>query len=497
MTEHDAAQNTTLIAARQIYDAEADAFVERTTEQQRRAVELLENIAGAEITQSINLAEFADGKHYLDLGFSSMKAFAGAMMPDVSYATTKRRLQIGRKFRPVLAAAEGSPVSLMETQRNGANEESKGSPVSLLDDPTLENSLISQVGTLGMRKLLALTRLDDTRFEEVVRDGTLVMHNDQTYTLDDLKRMKTDQMEELVRQHRTERKAYQTRAMRLEEENRKLKSEQKAERDQVEAAREQLEKAGEMERLYGPARRDFEGALALLQEADEHIMRFRKAIMNIDLPEDLSGTLQNKLVAVLREANAAASDARLLHADAIAEASDAIALETDWDPEMGDAWADIEADNAPAADRHAVSVTINGVAYEPWTATLEATGPDDLTRLLEENADQLPLDVTPDDVRAWAESVWGSLCALPEKARFCDILSQAGITVERAANLDHDEDAADYLLFEAGWEHETRTNSDGFSESRFANPIENLSTMWCQTYDQAVEHAMTLSRKAP
>ena len=245
----------------------------------------------------------------------------------------------------------------------------------------------------------------------------------------------------------------------------------------------------------------------MLTIADDHLIGLRQALMNVGPRIEDHRALAGKLQRVVSGLFDLANEARLYHAAALEQATDSAAL---WgmdavisdilDEEYVDETTDeviTGADNAPAADRHAVSVTINGVAYEPWTATLEATGPDDLTRLLEENADQLPLDVTPDDVRAWAESVWGSLCALPEKARFCDILSQAGITVERAANLDHDEDAADYLLFEAGWEHETRTNSDGFSESRFANPIENLSTMWCQTYDQAVEHAMTLSRKAP
>lgn len=297
----------------QVYSADQDKMVRRTPEQRQKANQLMRMVEMATLVKAVALARIADGEHYLDFGCTNFKEFAEAHLP-FGYRQAKKYLNIGRKFAPLLPEFEGAD----------------GQSNALLPANTPESEELERVGSMPIDRLRKLTTLDDDHFEDVVREGQLVMPDGETsYTLEELKDMKTRQYAELVEQARMDKQAYQARIQQLEEENKKLESEREADQEMVEDAEKRLDEARDLERLYGPAKRTYEANDKGLEDTDHHIRKVRQHLMNLELTPDSAQGHLNKLLELVRELNAIVIDARSYHAEAIRAAEDTIEMDVD------------------------------------------------------------------------------------------------------------------------------------------------------------------------
>ncbi len=136
-----------------VYDAEKGEFVKIDPERQRVAMALQQRMDVATLVTAVALKKIVDEKYFLELGYSSMKEYANTALP-FRPSSAKKYLQIGRKFADMLPDGWG-----------------EGERVPLLEDSSEENA--SKLSSLGVRKLLELTRVDDADFSEVVSEGVV------------------------------------------------------------------------------------------------------------------------------------------------------------------------------------------------------------------------------------------------------------------------------------------------------------------------------------
>lgn len=435
---------TSLTLANQVYDAETGALVRRSEDDAAQARHLHRMVEMATLVKAVALARIADGKHFLDLGYGSMKEYAEDL-PD-GYRNVKRYIQVGRRFAdmvPGLVAPKGTPVSLLEAksaksaQNEGSNcNENMNGAWAEGDDEGLAEGLEG----LGLRKLLALTRLDEPAFEETVRHGQFRGADGAVYTVEDLTMMKSRQIDALIQEHRAERKAFQGRTTRQEEEIKKLKAERKADEEAVEAAALRRKEALDMEALYGKVRSDFDGVQRLLGLFNEYLSRARQALMQIDLDAGGPDSLRLQLHDAIAQAVLLADDARSYHGEVLGSVGNGAADALHQDRLIEEVFRDF---GEPAG----------GVA-----------------------------GARPDEAEA-GEQVGGFVEeTAPRPGALRRVITELQTVAE-------DDTAA---LAKRGWSIESRQDEDGFSQSRLVNRSLSLETIWHSTFDVAVQHAQDL-----
>src|SRR5690606_27082103 len=168
---------------------------------------------------------------------------------------------------------------------------SRGEQVPLLHESTPENDQILQVGGLGMRKLLDLTRVDDAIFEDVVEQGRLVMPDGSEYSIDELKAMAVKEFEEKLDMAREDKEAYRARNQQLQEQIKLLESERATDAKKFSDADAKLQEAGHLERLYGPAAKRYSDVHNQLSSAQFHAQQLRRFLFNAEVAETDSQVL--------------------------------------------------------------------------------------------------------------------------------------------------------------------------------------------------------------
>lgn len=301
----------------EVFDADTKSMVVRTPDQQRLANTLLRAAEAATLVKAVALARLVDGKHYLDFGFSTFKEFAEMMLP-VGYRSAQMYTKIGRKFAPLLPGFESSEAK----------------PVSLLGESTGENGQILQVGGLGMRKLLDLTRVDDAIFADIVEEGRLVMPDGHEYSIDELKAMAVKEFEKTLSDAREDKEAYRARNQQLQEQIKLLESERETDAKKLADADAKLQEAEQLERLYGPAAKRYSDVHNQLSHAQFHAQQLRRFLFNAEVSESDSQVLIDLLQSVVAETGATFTRARSYYAHVLDLAEDTILdSETDamWD----------------------------------------------------------------------------------------------------------------------------------------------------------------------
>jgi hypothetical protein len=155
------------------------------------------------LEKAVALARIADREHYLDLGHPSFKAFAESDLP-FGWRQAMKYVKIGRKFAPMLPEFEGdnmNPDAYLLSENSGTNDAEGGGEAAL------------QFSQLGISKLHEMTKLDDAAFEDVAREGKLVMPDGETeYTLDELMDMKTAEASKAIEEAKMDKEAYRAKA---------------------------------------------------------------------------------------------------------------------------------------------------------------------------------------------------------------------------------------------------------------------------------------------
>lgn len=309
-TDDQGQQEQPPLTALEVYDADEDDMVTRSPHQQRQAAQLMRMVEMATLVKAVALARVADRKHYLDLGHPSFKAFAEASLP-VGYRSAQMYVKIGRKFAPMLPEFEGD-----ETKR-----------VSFLEEEIADSEEMSEVAQLPLRSLHKLTKLDDEHFEDVVREGKVVMPDGETeYSIEELTAMKTREASEVIEEAQMEARAYRARIQQLEEEKKRIEAEREADAEKIDEAEERLEEARALEARHGAAARTWSAREGALSEAAHHVREVRRLVVPLEMDETAEQGLANQLVELLRELHATTEAIKQSNAGAREVAEDTIEI---------------------------------------------------------------------------------------------------------------------------------------------------------------------------
>jgi hypothetical protein len=297
----------------EVFDAEAGEMVTRSPQDQRMAVQLMRAIQMSTMVQAVALARLEEGRHYLDMGHSTFKAFAQAELP-FSYRHSKRLLRIGRRFSGLLPEVDASEEATREA----------------LEEQIEESGQVRPFAAMGVSKLREISKLKEEDMEALAEGKVLEdPETGETYSLDDLKEMASREAKEVIEEIEREKEAYQAQAQRKEETIKRLKSEKESMEEEVEDAREAKREALELEAQYGPTAQTYEENKETLQDTRDLLFDVRESLFRADLDTESADGLKNQLLELVRELNAIHADARRRFAEALRTAEDTIAMEDD------------------------------------------------------------------------------------------------------------------------------------------------------------------------
>jgi len=288
-------------------------MVTRSPQDQRMAVQLMRAIQMSTMVQAVALARLEEGRHYLDMGHSTFKAFAQAELP-FSYRHSKRLLRIGRRFSGLLPEVDASEEATREA----------------LEEQIEESGQVRPFAAMGVSKLREISKLKEEDMEALAEGKVLEdPETGETYSLDDLKEMASREAKEVIEEIEREKEAYQAQAQRKEETIKRLKSEKESMEEEVEDAREAKREALELEAQYGPTAQTYEENKETLQDTRDLLFDVRESLFRADLDTESADGLKNQLLELVRELNAIHADARRRFAEALRTAEDTIAMEDD------------------------------------------------------------------------------------------------------------------------------------------------------------------------
>jgi hypothetical protein len=299
----------------EVFDAEAGEMVTRSPQDQRMAVQLMRAIQMSTMVQAVALARLEEGRHYLDMGHSTFKAFAQAELP-IGYRTAKMYLKIGRRFSGMLPEVDASEEATREA----------------LEEQIKESGQVRPFAAMGVSKLREISKLEEEDMEALAEGKVLEdPETGETYSLDDLKEMASREAKEVIEEIEREKEAYQAQAQRKEETIKRLKSEKESMEAEVEDAREAKREALELEAQYGPTAQTYEENKEALQDTRDLLFDVRESLFRADLDTESADGLKNQLLELVRELNAIHADARRRFAEALRTAEDTIAMEDDFE----------------------------------------------------------------------------------------------------------------------------------------------------------------------
>ncbi len=290
-----------------VYDAEAKELVSIEPETQLRAASQHRLVEASTLVKAVALARIADERLYLGLGCSSMKEYAEQMLAD-KYRNVLNYVKVGRKFGALLPSTEVQPVALLGNGEPSAEAEEQAQDASAW-------------GGLGLRKLVALTRVEDASFEDLVGDDALTMPDGTAVSREELAAMNSKQVEELVRSHKLSKEAYQREIQRQKEKVKLAKSERKTaeeERKRAEAERDKArQKAESLEALFAKEHQGYEINEQRLEQAAKSLRDLRRYSMNCKLDEDSPEALLMMLQTLARDTDKFLHDLRAYFVSAL------------------------------------------------------------------------------------------------------------------------------------------------------------------------------------
>ena len=177
-----------------IRDTETGDVVEITPEMRARAAAARRLIEQATLAKSIALATVAEERLYLADGYGSFKDWV-LLELGTSYSSAKEYVKIGRRIGPLLPGLTSGDGLASE-----APQLAEGHPSGL------DSERSEAISGLGYKKLVALTRLDEAKFADVVERGVVTLGNED-FTLDDLQDMSNREVAARVRDEITPLKA--------------------------------------------------------------------------------------------------------------------------------------------------------------------------------------------------------------------------------------------------------------------------------------------------
>ncbi|MEO1478177.1 MAG: hypothetical protein AAFV01_06335 [Bacteroidota bacterium] len=248
---------------RERYDASVDQWVTSTPQLQEKARRVNAMVEAGVLITSIGLAQMRDEQLYLHLGYNSWTTYCTQRL-NMSARKAQRLAQVGRAFQPVLGTSDASPVTGLLAGDTG-------------------DGFANEVGGLGLRKLLELSRLDEMDREDLIQTGVVHLADGTTLDLDAIREQSASEFSDLMK---AERKARKLETDKLEERNALLEAEAKASAKAVAEAEELKERNRQLEALYGQRATRLADKVAQMNVARENLNRAIEALVRCGVEVD-------------------------------------------------------------------------------------------------------------------------------------------------------------------------------------------------------------------
>lgn len=290
--EEEAAQAAHLERVEHLYDAEADELVRSTPERRQRAMDLMIEVRDGILKTARAVAEVRDERLYLEAGFETWTEFCENVL-GTSRQQANNMCRIGRAFP--------APPQLTEAERK------TGFPS---DD---------QLAGLGMRKLRALSRLDDEDRQALREGRTVTTPEGAEFDIEEIKGWGAKEAEAKVREVLDATKARLSTEVAARE---KAEAERDAGASAAKVAEQKLAEAKTLEHVYGGLASSVEGKYGRLDTVVRLADQARAALENAAVEHDDPEALRARAVEVYHRVLRLGDDARATLAAVLAVTDD-------------------------------------------------------------------------------------------------------------------------------------------------------------------------------
>lgn len=257
-----------------VYDAEHDAMVEVTREQQMLAASLHRQVVIGAFITALALKRIRDERLYVALGCHTFDEYTVSMCP-FNRAQAYKYLKIAQRFEQLLPNME-ELKEIAESKKVNKNSE----------------RFVQSTGQMGIEKLYELTRLEDNDLEELTTTGKLSTP-DGDYTLEQMQEQTT---REFTRQLKEIQARYSGKLSQLDEENKTLQAEKELLEKQMEQNQEHIQDAREIQKLWGRRASKIEEKREMLNEARKTLAYLQQIVFQINIQDDDPGSLQREML---------------------------------------------------------------------------------------------------------------------------------------------------------------------------------------------------------
>lgn len=251
---------------REVFDAESGQLVQRTADQQAEAHRLHSLMKMTDLAQAILLKKFLDGKHHLDLGYSTKEEFYQQELGQ-SRGYVSKKLKIATRFENIIPIGNVSPGKHL---------------------PNNDSTNLEVLNKIGLTKLYEIAKIEDADFEDVLTFGVVRFPDGREVPLEDIEGRTRAEIYKLVK---NEIDGYKKRNSNLLNKTSELETELKEERKRVAELAAEQESVDRLDLLYGDQAATVQGLERLLKEVEEAARTTNRLLVRIKTnettPEDL------------------------------------------------------------------------------------------------------------------------------------------------------------------------------------------------------------------
>ena len=257
------ARARTAALARQVYDAEAQKWVDVTPEMKEREEQARQAWAMTKDAQAVIINEVFERKLYLAAGYETRQQYAEEVW-GISRSTAFRLAQSAKRFRSFMPDANRLLT---------AGE----SHVATLQHPGQQETA-QIIQSTSVSTLYQMTTLEDEIVDGLLAGDSVTLDSGRVVSLRTLQEASARDAARLVKDMKRE---FKSKAAQNEERALTAEMERDVYRERYEQDQEQAEHARQLERLYGPVQLATDAQLALIKQAREEATRLNTLLLKI------------------------------------------------------------------------------------------------------------------------------------------------------------------------------------------------------------------------
>lgn len=276
----------------EILDQETGKFVDITTDMQRHASYVHNQVLMGAFISAISIKKMFDDKLFLGMNCTSRDEYIDTMLP-FGRRQAYKLYQVANKFDAVSQSLTGN--GLTQIVSGDASDLVHLSALGENTNETVENT--NNIVGLGINKLYELTKLEDDDLKDLIKKGKIKIDGADV-TIEDIKDTTAKELSRIL--HESTKK-YKSKIAQQGEDINLLKEEMKSNEKELARLRKKDEDLDLIQKQYGPMATLIGQKKNYLNDAEKYLDIFQKIFINAGITEEDPEALRQHCQDIVRK----------------------------------------------------------------------------------------------------------------------------------------------------------------------------------------------------